>query len=269
MMKTIVNAFIFLLSISVCWFILIKLLEKQLIYFPEKDFFSTPDQFGMEYQDVWITTHDNIKLHAWWIGSPTIKDTVLFFHGNAGNISHRLDRIHALGQIPIRFLLVDYRGYGQSEGSPNENGLYQDAISSYDYLIQNLISPNNIIVFGESLGGAVAVKLATEKKVARLLIESTFSSMKDVAALHYPFLPNSMLPNLYPTKEIIDEINTPLLIVHGSEDDLIPINHAKKLFETAKDPKKFYEVTGAGHNDVYSIGDANYQKKIRAFLLGV
>lgn len=243
-------------------------LEDQFIYYPEQPYFAHPKDYGWPYQDIWITTEDDVRIHGWWIGAPEHETQVLFLHGNAGNISHRLDRLASLGKIPARFLLLDYRGYGQSEGKPSEKGLYKDAHAAYQYLLDQGTSPDKLVVFGESLGGAVAIDLASTKKVGRLIAESTFTSLRDMANIVMPWVPSAFVSNGFQSIEKLSKVHVPLLIIHGTNDSIVPFEMGKKLYENAKTPKKFFEVPGADHNDVYVVGGDPYRQKITRFILG-
>ncbi|MFH1018544.1 MAG: alpha/beta hydrolase [Pseudomonadota bacterium] len=236
------------------------------IYFPEAHHEFRPDDFKLPYEDISLTTDDGVKLHAWWIGDHSMRKTVLFFHGNAGNISHRLDRINLLGQPKIRFFLLDYRGYGQSQGKPSEEGFYRDATAVYQYLRAQSVSPENIFLFGESLGGAVATELATRVPIAGLILESTFTSVRGIASIHYPFIPNAFVPDQFNSMARISNVHAKLLVIHGNQDEIAPFSMGKHLYETANQPKSFLEIPGAGHNDLYLVGGRPYRKQILRFL---
>ena len=238
----------------------------QFIYFPEKHHDSRPEDFGLPSEDVEIRTEDGVKLHAWWIGDPSLRCTVLFFHGNAGNISHRLDRIRAWKEVPVRFLLVDYRGYGKSAGSPSEEGLYRDARAAYDFLAGRSIPASQIFLFGESLGGAVAIELAGRVKSAGLILESTFTSLRELAPVHYPFIPSALIPDQYRSLDRISRVQVPVFIAHGTADEIVPFEMGRRLHEAARDPKTFHPVDAATHNDVYLQGGSSYRNALKSFL---
>jgi len=240
----------------------LRVLENQFLYHPEKPYFETPEDYKWPYEDVWLKTDDGVQLHAWWIGSKKYKRTVLLFHGNAGNISHRLHRISFYGKIPIRFFLLDYRGYGQSQGRPSEKGLYQDAKAAYLYLRNQELASKDIVLFGESLGGAVGIELAANESVDRILIESTFTSLREMGKLVMPFIPSPLVSNSFNSLENIKKTRAPILIVHGSRDSLVPVEMGRRLFEAANHPKEFFEVQGAEHNDMYMVGGEAYREKV-------
>jgi fermentation-respiration switch protein FrsA (DUF1100 family) len=252
--------------VSVILFLVAHFMIDQFLYFPETRHDSKPEDFKLPYEDVSLTTDDGVKLHAWWTGDPSIQTTVLFFHGNAGNISHRLDRIQSLKEPGIRFFLIDYRGYGKSTGKPSEEGLYKDATAAYEYLREHRVPPENIYIFGESLGGAVAGELATRVPSAGVILESTFTSLREMASKHYPFIPAAFVPDQFNTLDRIRNLKAKLLVIHGTKDEIVPLEMGQRLYDRAIEPKSFIEVPGAGHNDLYGIGGESYRGDVRRFL---
>lgn len=239
----------------------------QFIYFPEREVITTPKEIGLSYEDVHIQASDGTKLHGWLIGDPTFKRTVLFFHGNAGNISHRLDRLRSFGECPARFFFLDYRGYGKSEGTPNEEGLYLDAKAGYEFLLKKGVDTQDIVVFGESLGGAVAIELASTHSIGGAILESTFTSLSELAQQVYPFVPSSMVPNQYDSIGKINRIEAPLLIIHSTQDEIVPFSMGERLFKAAKAPKKLVKIEDTGHNDVYLTKNPEYRTKLLELLV--
>jgi len=193
---------------------------------------------------------------------------VLFCHGNAGNISHRLESIEIFHRLGLNIFIFDYRGYGQSEGKPTEQGTYEDASVAWRYLTQQRqVNPNEIIVFGRSLGGAVASWLAQSHSPGALILESTFTSLADIAASLYPYLPVRLLLRFkYNTAEYLGKVNCPVLIVHSRDDEIMPFSHGCRLFEMASEPKKFLEISGT-HNEGFIISGKDYEKGLNAFIL--
>jgi uncharacterized protein len=238
----------------------------QFVYFPETRHESKPEDFNLPYENVSLTTEDGVNLHAWWTGDTSIPTTVLFFHGNAGNISNRLDRIRALKEPKVRFFLLDYRGYGKSGGKPSEEGLYRDATAAYQFLMKHSVPPKNVFIFGESLGGAVAAELATRVPCAGVVLESTFTSLREMAEKHYPFIPSALVPNQFNTLGRIGEIRSRLLVIHGTADEIVPFEMGRRLHEGAREPKSFLEIPGAGHNDLYAVGGETYRSALLRFL---
>ncbi len=243
------------------------LFQERLLYFPLRGLSATPATIGLAYETVSIKTEDGVQISGWFIPAERARGTLLFFHGNAGNISHRLDSIAVFHRLGLNTLIIDYRGYGQSQGKPSEQGTYLDAAAAWRYLVEERqIPPWEIIIFGRSLGGAVAAWLVHTHPPRALILESTFTSVPDVAAQAYPFLPVRQLGRIqYNTLERLPEIEVPLLIVHSPDDNVIPYSHGQKLFAAANQPKEFLEIRG-GHNDGFIISAQTYEAKFEAFI---
>jgi fermentation-respiration switch protein FrsA (DUF1100 family) len=262
-----------LLILLVIFYILVTggvlFFEEKLLYFPSRDLELTPDQLGLPCEDLRLTTEDGIGVHAWYMPVKDSRFTVLMCHGNGGNISHRLDRALLLQRnLGTDVLLFDYRGYGQSDGQPNEQGTYRDGRAAYRFLTgEKEIAPKRIILFGESLGAAVAVELATGVAAAALVLEAPFSSIPDMAHEVFPFLPvGPLIRNRYENEKKIASIRVPLLVLHGKRDRTVPFEQGKKVFEAAPEPKRFYPISGAGHNDTYITGGEDYWQVWKEFL---
>ena len=239
------------------------LFEKKLIYFPYPELELTPTDLGLSFDEVTLHTEDDLRLHGWFLPAPHSPDvvrTVLVCHGNAGNISHRLDRaLFIQSKLNWNVFLFDYRGYGRSEGSPDEKGTYADGRAAYRYLLDRGIRPDHIVLFGESLGAAVAVQLAQEKEAAALVLESPFTSIPDMARAVYPFLPLARwVSTRYDNLDKIPSIGMPLLILHGTGDRAVPFEQGERLFRAASEPKTFVAIPGAGHNDTFLVGGDDY-----------
>ena len=222
---------------------------------------------GLPYENLTLQTSDGVKISAWFVSAKKAKGVILFCHGNAGNMSHRLGSIELFHKLGYSTLIFDYRGYGKSEGSPSEKGTYMDAQAAWDYLVDTRkVSPGNIIISGRSLGGAVAAALAKDNHPAALILESTFTSVPDLAAQLYPFLPARLICCFsYNTKARVAQVKCPVLVVHSRDDEMIHISHGRALFEAAKQPKRFLELAG-GHNDSVNSSAAVYTKGLEAFL---
>ena len=230
--------------------LLMYLFQSAFIYFPSRNIVATPEDRGMLYEDVYLHTDDGLRLHGWYIPAEEPRGTLLFFHGNAGNISGRLESIVMFHDLGLNVMIFDYRGYGRSEGKPTEQGTYRDAITAWRYLTEvQEKNPRKIILFGRSLGGAVAAWLAAEVDAGGLVLESTFSSAADLASEIYPFIPVRWLLRIhYPVIDYLEQIDVPVLIAHSKGDEVIPYHHSERLFEAAGEPKYRLEMRG-GHND--------------------
>jgi hypothetical protein len=246
--------------------------QSSLIYYPNmpaRNIVATPEQIGLEYQDVQFITEDNINLHGWFIPHQAAKGTVLFFHGNAGNISHRLESIEIFHRLELNIFIIDYRGYGQSEGEVSEQGTYHDAVAAWHYLTRTRgVNAKRIIIFGRSLGASIASWLASKHTPAALIIESGFSSVPSMAKRIYPFLPVSWLTYFkYDTRNYVKSIACPVLVAHSRSDDIIPFEEGREIFDAAPAAKQFLEMRG-GHNDGFMISGPTYVDGLRSFIHG-
>jgi fermentation-respiration switch protein FrsA (DUF1100 family) len=240
-------------------------LERSFIFFPERELWASPSDGGMNYEDVYLPCPDGMTIHGWFI--PGRKKTImLFFHGNGGNISHRIEKIRLLCYPQLSSLMIDYHGYGQSQGSPSEKSCYLDAMAAWDYLTQERhIDPHQIVLFGESLGGAVAVDLASKKGAGAIILESTFTNIGAVMSRFVPGV-GSLFKRKFDSLSKIPHLHSPLLILHGDEDELVPYPLGQKLFERANEPKEFFTIRGAHHNDTYEVGGTAYVQKVHQFI---
>jgi hypothetical protein len=236
---------------------------------PGRALTATPENAGFEYEDVLLTTGDGLQLHGWFVPAGKSAATVLFLHGNAGNISHRLDSIGVFHELGLNTLIFDYRGYGQSEGSPGELGTYIDAQSAWDYLVGSRgTTPDRIIIFGRSLGGAIAAWLAKENRSRAVIIESSFSSALDMARRIYPFMPTKLITRLkYPVKDYAGQLKSPLLVVHSRDDEIIPFSMGQAIFDAATVPKAMLVISG-DHNYGFLLNRDRYIQGLREFIDG-
>lgn len=240
--------------------------QESLVYFPGREITTTPAARGLPFDDVAIHADDGETLHAWWIPAAAPRGTALLFHGNAGNISHRLDYAVMFRALGYNTLLVDYRGYGKSTGTPSEEGTYRDAEASWLWLRARGIAEREIVVYGESLGGGVASWLAARHAPRALVLASSFSSVPDLGAQIYPFLPVRLMSRFqYDTLERLPDVNAPVLVIHSPGDDVIPFSHGKKLFAAAREPKAFLEIAG-GHNSGFVFTRTEWVRALEAFL---
>lgn len=244
----------------------VKYIESQGIFFPVREIEFSPDFMNLSFEDVYIKTEDNIKINSWFIPSSNAKYTILFCHGNAGNLTDRLDKINLLYGLGLNIFIIDYRGFGRSQGRPSENGLYLDAKAAYAYLVNHRnISPEQIILYGESLGTAVVINLASEVKIRALMVEGAFSRGKDMAKKIYPFLPSFLFSNKFDSLTKIKKVEAPKLFIHSRNDEIVSFSLAKKLYDTAPEPKHFVEITG-GHNTAFLDSKERYISSIASFI---
>jgi len=242
--------------------------QSRYVYYPERVLLADPSSVGLDFEGVHFEAADGEKLSGWFIPSDSARGVILFCHGNAGNISHRLESIQIFHRLGLAVFIFDYRGYGQSEGRPTEQGTYKDAEAAWRYLIETRqVDPSQVIVFGRSLGGAVASWLAQSHRPGALILESTFTSIPDIAATLYPYLPVRFLLRFqYDTAEYLGGIDCPVLIVHSRDDEIMPFSHGRQLFEMAREPKEFLEIYGT-HNEGFITSGKHYEQGLNAFIL--
>jgi hypothetical protein len=245
-----------IVSLVLLFFLVISLYlylnQTNLIHLPDlpsRRLDATPQQVGLSFESVELKTEDGVRLHGWFVPYEMPRATLLFFHGNAGNISHRLDSLALFNEMRMAVFIIDYRGYGKSEGKLSENGLYRDGQAAWRYLTETRGVPDGkILLFGRSLGGAVAAYVAAHNDAMGVVLESTFTSVPDIAAELYPWLPVRWLARYqYNTLERMEAIDSPVMVVHSRHDEIIPFHHGRALFERAKEPKRFLELSG-DHN---------------------
>ena len=242
-------------------------LVDRMIFYPEPGVDLRPQQLGIAGEDVRILTEDGVRIHAFLLPNPGVTRAILFLHGNAGNASHRLPNAAALMQLGCQVLLLDYRGYGLSEGRPDEAGVYADARAGLAYLVERVgIPERRTLVFGRSLGGAVAVDLVQDREIAGLILESTFPSVAAMAQSLFgaPFA--WLARGRFDSERKIARLRAPLLFFHGDRDEIVDIELGRRLFRAAPEPKAFETIHGAGHNDTIQVGGSAYFERIRRFL---
>jgi len=244
----------------------IKYIESRSIFFPTKNIDLTPADARIPFEDVYLKTTDDIRIHGWFIPFENAPDAILFCHGNGGNISHRVEKIILLRRSRANIFIFDYRGYGNSQGRPFEKGIYQDAQAAYDYLVKvRKINPKHIILYGESLGCAVAIDLASKERVGGLILEGAFSSGRDMARVIYPFLPTALFFNKFNSLDKIKKVSQPKLFIHSTSDEIVPYDLAKKLFNQAPQSKQFFDIKG-GHNTAFIDSQQDYTRAIVSFV---
>ncbi|MDY7001148.1 MAG: alpha/beta hydrolase [Thermodesulfobacteriota bacterium] len=243
------------------------LFQSRLVYFPMSKIDGSPRDMGLAYEDVRLTASDGVELHAWLVLKENARGAALFCHGNAGNISHRLETISLLNGLGLSVFIFDYRGYGQSGGKPSEQGTYRDAWAAWQYLTQERgTAPKDIVVWGRSLGGPIAAWLARKADPGALILESTFTSLPDIGAKLYPFLPVRLIARIgYNTEEYLSGVHCPVLVVHSPDDRLASFEFGQRLFKAANEPKEFLEITG-GHNNGFLVSGPTYVDGVDGFL---
>lgn len=268
--RSMLNMLLTLAGIYALLLLLVYFRQSSLLYLPDipsRELTATPRAIGLEHEEVRFTTSDGVPLHGWYIPAPRARGTLLFFHGNAGNISHRLDSLRIFHQLDLNVFIFDYRGYGQSDGKPGEAGTRQDALAAWHYLLNGRgESPERIVLFGRSLGGALAAWLATRTEPGALILESSFISVPELAAELYWWLPARWLARLqYRTRDYLAEVRCPVLVVHSRDDEIIPYRHGQALYQAASPPRAFLELKG-GHNSGFIVSGAAYRQGIDAFI---
>lgn len=261
------QALLAVIAIAVLVFYL-RYIEKRSLFYPEKEISFFPKDAGLEFEDIHFKSPDGYKLNGWFIPAKGAHYTILFTHGNAGNISHRIEKLRLFQSIGCNVFIFDYRGYGASQGRPSEKGLYLDAQAAYNYLLSRKILPGQIIGYGESLGGAVIIDVALKAQMRALIAESTFSSAKDMIQHIYPFLPYWIFASRMDSVSKIKSLRIPKLIIHSKNDEIVPYQLGKKLFDAAPEPKEFLDIRG-GHNSGFFESEGILKEAISNFIKGL
>ncbi len=261
---------LFWLIIFIIFFLTgIRYIERHSIFFPMREMYATPAQAGLPYEEVYFETSDNKRLNGWFILNKEAKFVILFCHGNAGNISHRIEKMSILHNLGVNIFIFDYRGYGKSQGKPSESGLYRDAEAAYKYLVEERkISKDDIVLYGESIGSAVIIDLAKKADVKALITEEAFTSIKDMAKMAYPFLPHFIFSSRFDCVSKIKDITCDKLIIHSIDDEIVPFYLGERLFDAARPPKKFLRIRGS-HNTAFLDSEEQFREGIKAFLEGL
>jgi fermentation-respiration switch protein FrsA (DUF1100 family) len=246
------------------------LMQAKLIFYPNipsRKLTASPADIGLEYESISINTSDQVTLHGWFVPASEEKAALLFFHGNAGNISHRLDSLKIFHDLGLSTLIIDYRGYGRSQGTISEHGTYLDAEAAWNYLaVIKKIPSQKIVVFGRSLGAAIAANSAAKYTPGALILESAFTSVPDMAAQLYPIFPVRYLSRFqYNTKKSLLSVNCPVLIIHSPDDEIIPFENGQQLYRSAREPKRILEIQG-GHNEGFLVSGNTYFEGISKFI---
>ncbi|MFZ5452057.1 MAG: alpha/beta hydrolase [Thermodesulfobacteriota bacterium] len=241
--------------------------EKGIVFFPDPTLIGTPADVGLAYEEVWFTAADGVKLHGWWVPK---KDApvLLWFHGNGGNISHRLENIELLlDQVGVSVFIFDYREYGKSQGRISREGTYLDAAAAYRYVVEDRkVPPPDLVLFGRSLGTALATDLAVKLPCRSLILESAYTNSQDMARLYAPFLFDWRPSVPYDNLGKIGQVKAPVLIIHGEDDEIIPVDMGRRVFAAAPEPKELYLIPMSHHNDTYLVGGKTYFERLRSFI---
>lgn len=284
-LKVFGSVILIIIIIFFLFWIFIRYYQTHGIYFPTKEIHYTPNQLGLEYREINFNATDKVQLNGWFIPNRNSNFILLFCHGNAGNISHRLDLIKLFHSIDLNVFIFDYRGYGKSNATPSEDGFYRDALGAYNYLTNEMkYEPEKIVIYGKSIGANVAINLASRVKAAALISDSAFCSAIHMSKTIFPFLPKEWINKAATSKFIqknlkklrillikfdalskIKNIKMPKLIIHSKDDEMIPFTQGKKLFKATSEPKEFYPLHG-GHNESIIMHKMEYSRKISNFL---
>ncbi|MCU0577963.1 MAG: alpha/beta hydrolase [Desulfobacterota bacterium] len=242
-------------------------LERSFVCFPEKVHEGRPEDYGLTARDLYFETGDKVKLHGWLFVKDHQAPCLLWCHGNAGNISHRLDNIARLQAAGINVFIYDYRGYGKSAGSLSEEGFYRDGQAAWEMLLREGVPSSRVVLFGRSLGCAMAADLAVKVPAAGLILESGFPHLGAMARVHYPFVfSERFLCGRFNALSRLKQVKLPVLVIHGDRDAVVPIDLGRRLYDAAPGPKAWYEIKGANHNDTYLVGGDNYFLNLRETL---
>ena len=249
----------------------LRALEHKLIFFPCRypDGFPPQYNYEKEIENIWLRTADGLRINAFYRHHPGSRQVILWLHGNAENIGYGLTPMRTLAEVGVNILALDYRGYGRSEGKPSEAGVYHDADAAYDYLVKERhFRPDDVIVYGHSLGGAVAVNLAARRPCGGLIVQSTFTNAREMTREIFALpLVGHLVKSRFDSEKRIRHVLAPILIVHGTKDDVVPFAMGQKLFDAAPEPKRFYRMEGAGHNDMLEAGGEGFVAALRQFLV--
>ncbi|MDP2652997.1 MAG: alpha/beta hydrolase [Candidatus Omnitrophota bacterium] len=244
----------------------VRYLESVSIFYPSRTISYHPSQIGLAYEDVTFITSDHVRLNGWFVPRAGATATLLVFHGNAGNIGDRLEKVLIFHDLGLNVFIVDYRGYGKSEGKPSEAGLYKDAGAAYAWLAgDKKVPPSRIIVYGESLGGVAATYVASRKPAGALVLDSAFTSAADMAKLIVPGVPSWLLSAKLDAVGMAAKVSAPTLVLHSRDDEIVPFRQGKKMFDAARDPKELVVIRGS-HNEGFITSRPEYVEGLRLFL---
>jgi uncharacterized protein len=255
--------------LTAAWMLLASGCVSSAIYHPSSTIGHTPAAASLAYEDVSFTAQDGVTLSGWWIPSENPRGTVLFCHGNGGNISSYLDSARIINELKLNALLFDYRGYGRSSGRPSEQGTYADADAAWDYLVNvRKVPPRKVILWGRSLGGPIAAWTAARHPAGAVIMESTFTSLPDLVADRFSWVPSWLFRNYaYDTRLYLEKVGAPVLVIHSPDDEVVPFAHSKRLYDSIKSPKVFLQIKGS-HNRGFVLSRNELEASINEFIAG-
>jgi fermentation-respiration switch protein FrsA (DUF1100 family) len=241
--------------------LILYFMQPKFVYDPVRNIPYTPAELGLDYEEVFFRTGDRLRLHGWFVPAQNAEFTVLYCHGNGGNMMYFLDTVNLLNGLGVNCFVFDYRGYGSSQGIPSENGTYLDVRAAYRWLTKEKgADPQRIIIFGWSLGASVAAYLAGKTKAAALIIEGAFTSYADIGSKYYPYMPVRWFARFkYPTIDYMRKVKCPVMVIHSRDDETVPFEFGLELYNAANEPKEFVELRG-GHNDAFLVSGETYKK---------
>lgn len=269
-MRLLSNVLVVGLAVYAGLSLFLYLFQDRFVYFPElpsREVDATPTDAGLAFEPLQIRTEDNETLDGWFIPAAAAKGTLLYLHGNGGNIGHRVEIIKTFHDLGLNVLIFDYRGYGRSTGSPTEQGTYRDAMAAWRYLNETRHIPaRDILYYGESLGGPIAAWLAERHSPRALVLYAAFTSIPEMAQKLYPFLPAQLLARYrYDTRAALARVHCPVFIMHSAEDEIVPFEHGRALLAVAPEPRQLVVLQG-GHNDALFISRETYVPALEKFL---
>lgn len=265
--STLTTLLIFFILAYLLILIFLYLKQASILYYPTKELLQTPKDIGLDFEELSLKTSDGINISAWYIPAKDERGAILMCNGNAGNMSYRIDLIRIFNNLNLSILIFDYRGFGKNEGNPTEKGTYLDAEAAWDYLINTKHYPAaKLILYGQSLGGAIAAEMALRHEAAALIIESSFKSVHELGSKFFPYIPVKLISRFhYATIEKIDRINCPKLIIHSPDDEIVPYTHGIALFEKAREPREFLKIKG-DHNEGFLFSETVYIDGLDRFI---
>jgi fermentation-respiration switch protein FrsA (DUF1100 family) len=267
MVSILIQISVVILITYIAFGVVLYIMQPKFLYSPVREVSSTPAELGLDFTNVVFKSADDLDLSGWYIPAESSKLTVLFCHGNGGNIGHRLDSINIFHNLGLNCFVFDYRGYGNSQGKPSEEGTYMDAMAAHKWLTEEKKTPpEDIIIFGRSLGGTIAARLASKVEARALVVESAFTSYVDIGKEYYPYMPVRWFARFdYKTIDYIRNVHCPVMLIYSRNDGVVPYKFGLELYEAANEPKEFIEIFG-GHNDCFIVSGEIYTEVWKKWL---